>query len=45
MKRLMALLCAVLLLGCGSAIAAPAGSAQDPLLSQSYVRQWAQMLR
>ena len=32
MKRLMALLCAVLLLGCGSAIAASAGSAQDPLL-------------
>ncbi len=45
LKRLMALLCAVLLLGCGSAIADSAGSAQDPLLSQSYVRQWAQMLR
>ena len=45
MKRLMALLCAVLLLGCGSAIAASAGSAQDPLLSQSYVHQWMQMLR
>ena len=44
-KRLMALLCAVLLLGCGGAIAASAGSAQDPLLSQSYVLQWEQMLR
>ena len=43
-KRVMALLCAVLLLGCGGAIAASAGSAQDPLLSQSYVRQWEQML-
>lgn len=41
----MALLCAVLLLGSGGAIAANAGSAQDPLLSQSYVRQWEQMLR
>ena len=44
-KRVMALLCAVLLLGAGGAIAADAGSAQDPLLSQSYVRQWEQMLR
>ena len=44
-KRVMALLCAVLLLGCGGAFAAPAGSAQDPLLSQSYVRQWQQMLQ
>ena len=44
-KRVMALLCAVLLLGSGGAIAADAGSAQDPLLSQSYVRQWEQMLR
>ena len=44
MKRVMALLCAVLLLGCGSAIAASAGSAQDPLLSKSYVLQWEQML-
>ena len=41
----MALLCAVLLLGSGGAIASNAGSAQDPLLSQSYVRQWEQMLR
>lgn len=45
LKRVMALLCAVLLLGSGGAIAADAGSAQDPLLSQSYVRQWEQMLR
>ena len=44
-KRVMALLCAVLLLGSGGAFAANAGSAQDPLLSQSYVRQWEQMLR
>ena len=43
-KRVMALLCAVLLLGSGSAFAANAGSPQDPLLSQSYVLQWEQML-
>ena len=41
----MALLCAVLLLGCGSAFAAAAGSASDPLLSKSYVLQWEEMLR
>ena len=40
----MALLCAVLLLGCGSAFAAAAGSASDPLLSKSYVLQWEEML-
>ena len=44
MKRVMALLCAVLLLGVGGAFAAHAGSAQDPLLSKSYVLQWEQML-
>ena len=44
MKRVMALLCAVLLLGVGGAFAANAGSAQDPLLSKSYVLQWEQML-
>ena len=45
MKRVTALLCAALLLLCVPAYAANAGSAQDPLLSQSYVRQWQEMLR
>ena len=44
LKRVMALLCAVLMLGVGGAFAANAGSAQDPLLSKSYVLQWEQML-
>lgn len=46
MKRALALVCAVmLLLACGSVFAADAGSAQDPLLSRSYVQQWQAMLQ
>lgn len=42
-KRCLALLCAVLLLGSlSAAFAANAGSAADPLLSQSYADSWAQ---
>lgn len=43
LKRCLALLCALLLLGSlSAAFAATAGSAADPLLSQSYADSWAQ---
>lgn len=42
-KRCLALLCAALLIGSfGTALAAGAGSASDPLLSQSYADSWAE---
>lgn len=45
MKRALALLfAAILLLSCGSVLAADPGSVQDPLLSRSYVLQWQEML-
>ena len=44
-KRAAALLCAALLLSLtGGVFAADAGSAQDPILSKSYVRRWQDML-
>lgn len=43
LRRCLALLCAMLLLGSlSAALAANAGSAADPLLSQSYADSWAQ---
>ena len=45
MRRALAILCAAALLClCGSVFAADAGSAQDPLLSRSYVLQWQELL-
>lgn len=43
-KRALTLLCALMLALTGSVFAADAGSAQDPLLSKSYVLRWEDML-